>query len=1034
MNNVDKFFIMNKQKSRSLGFILCFFFSVMLITVSAQDIEVRGNIKDVKGESLIGVSVKVKNSNKGTITSVDGNFELKAKQKDVLTISYVGFESQEISVTGKFINVVLKENLVSLEDVVVIGYGSVKKSDLTGSVTTIKTKDLTTIPTNSIEGVLQGRSAGLQVTNSSQDPDASSTIRLRGGSSLLGSNAPLIVVDGFPLGDAGNMKQINSDNIESVEVLKDASASSIYGSRGANGVILITTKKAKKGETSVTIKNQLTASPFASTLIKHYDPLLMMQISNEGRINSGLQPYYIGAYNATGAYYPSLQEVESGSWPYFTDWAELVLRPLPLTNSTTFTIRSANAKTNYNLSGNYYTQEGVYIKDLFTKGIISLNVEHKLTDKLSITSSTNVNKNYRNDNTGLAYYRNPLWPVYDEKGNYYLAGNQDFSNPIAISETQLNRTQGTDISTSLMSNWEILKGLELRGQVNYRFRENENDRYYPKEYTQTGASNNGVAMVTVTRTENMTADAYATYKFPLQKNHNLSVMTGMDYETYTSIPYSMEAYDFANETLQNENMAAGNKVLNIVNNTPYTHTNLLSYMFRTNYILNDKYMATFTARADGSSKFGANNKWGFFPSAALSWKLHYEDFIKRLGIFNELKLRTSYGILGNQGISAYQTLSRYGSDNYYVNGKWATAIGPGYIIGKYGADYRYTEWGGIPNKDLKWESTQQANIGIDMAFLKRRLRATVDVYDKNTYDLLRQSYIPLSTSFDKMWINDGEINNRGIEISIEADIIATKEFNLSGNLIFSKNKNKVTNLGNSVSSGLQTDHFGLQYEYFGSNSSTFRQDSPNILAVGYPINVFYGYKTDGIIQTKQEGLDAGLRDLYAEPGEIKYVDLSGDGVFNQDDRTVIGDPNPDFSASLNLSLQWKNWDTSLFLNGVFGNDVLYTGLTNSAKYTPLRWTPDNPGSKYPRARDSREYYVADWLIKDGSFVRIQNVNLGYTVNNIAFLKTLRAYMNVENLFNFTSFEGYDPEVEPNGRFSAAFPRLRKFTFGIELTF
>jgi len=1025
---------MKKQKSQSRKFMLTLFFSFMLIAVSAQDIQVNGNIKDVSGENLIGVSVKVKNSNKGTITSFDGNFDLKAKKNDVLLISYVGYVSQEVPVSGELIKIVLKENSVALEDVVVIGYGSVRKSDLTGSVSSIKTKDLTTIPTNSIESILQGRSAGLQVTNSSQNPDASSTIRLRGGSSLLGSNAPLIVVDGFPFGDAGNMKQINTDNIESVEILKDASASAIYGSRGSNGVILITTKKAKKGETTITIKNQLTASSFASTLIQHYDPLLMMQISNEGRINSGLQPYYTGTYSATGAYYPSLQEVESGAWPYFTDWASLVLRPLPLTNNTTFTLRSANEKTNYSLSGNFYTQEGVYIKDLFSKGIITLNIDHKVNDKLSITSSTNVNKNYRNDNTDLAYYRNPLWPVYNEKGEYYLAGNQDFSNPVAISETQLNRTEGIDIATSLMSNWQITKGLELHGQVNYRFRESENDRYYPKAYTQTGASNNGAAMCTITRTENLSADAFATYKIPLNKIHNLTVMGGIDYETYTSIPYNIQAYDFENETLQNENMAAGNKALNVINNTPYTHTKLLSYMFRTNYIFNDKYLATITARADGSSKFGANNKWGFFPSAALSWKLHYEDFIKKLGVFDEFKLRASYGILGNQGISAYQTLSRYGSDNYYVNGKWATAIGPGFIIGKYGADYRYTEWGGIPNKDLRWESTQQTNIGVDMAFFKRRLRATIDVYNKNTFDLLRQSYIPLSTSFDKMWINDGGINNRGIEVSIDGDIIAKKDFSLSGTFIYSVNKNKVVNLGSSVSSGLQKDFFGLQYEYFGSNSSAFRQDSPNILALGYPVNVFYGYKTDGIVQTKDEGLDAGLRDLYAEAGEIKYVDLSGDGVFNQDDRTVIGDPNPDFTASLSLNAQWKNWDASVFLNGVFGNDVLYSGLTNSAKYTPLRWTSDNPSDRFPRARDNREYYVADWLIQDGSFIRVQNVNLGYTVNNLVFFKTLRAYINMENLFNFTSFEGYDPEVEPNGRFGSAFPRLKKFTVGLELTF
>ncbi|GHU73440.1 hypothetical protein FACS189413_17820 [Bacteroidia bacterium] len=757
-----------------------------------------------------------------------------------------------------------------------------------------------------------------------------------------------------------------------------------------------------------------------------------MQLYDEGRINSGFDPLYVGAYN-TDIYYPSQQEVESGAWPYFTDWADIVFRSTPVLNNTTVSVSNANDKTTFNLSGNFYTQQGVYIKDDYNKGIVSMNVKHKLKDNVAISSMVNLSNDTRDNNSGLTYYRNPLWPVYKEDGSYFTQGTSDYSHPLALTEKRKNKSATFDLISSLALDWNILKSLDLRSQVNYRYRETETNQYQPKVYTADGTNYNGYAAHGNTNAKTLTSDTYLTYHSTLGQKNEVTVMGGFSYESNIGKSWDMSSQGFVNETLQDENMGDGDAASNKHDNE-YSATKLLSYMFRANYTYDDRYMAAVTGRVDGSSKFGTNNKWALFPSGALAWKAHNESFIQDLNIFDELKVRLTYGVSGNQGISPYQTLSQYGTDYYYVNGKWETAIGPGYIVARTGADRRYTQWGGIPNRNLKWESTAQTDIGVDMAFFNRRIRFTADYYDKNTYNLLRESYLPLSSGFDKIWINDGEINNKGIEVTVEGDIISTKDWDFSGMLIFSKNENKVVSLGNAQSAGLQTDFFGLQFEYYGDALSPWNQTSPNILAVGQPVNVFYGYKTNGIVQSRDEGEAAGMSGLEANPGEYKFVDLSGDGIFNEDDRVVIGDPNPDFMVSLNLNLKYKHFDLGVFLNGVFGNDVIEPDLYNSPQFTPLRWTPDKPTNNYPSLRDSRKYYVSDWFIKDGSYVRIQNVNIGYTLSPKKYIQSARIYLNGENLYTFTKFRGYDPEVGLNGRYTGGYPRFTRYTLGVELTF
>lgn len=1016
---------------------LCMFFSNIPVSYaqSPDKITVAGCVKDAAGDFLIGATVQVKGISGGTITDIDGNYILKdVPRTATLVFSYVGMQNKEVPVNGKStINVTLLDDALQLEQVVVIGYGSVKKSDVTGSVTSVKTEALKEIPANSVEGLLQGRAAGLQVINSSQDPGAGATVRIRGGSSLRGSNAPLVVVDGFPLGDAGDLKQINPSDIVNMEILKDASASAIYGSRGANGVIMITTKRAKTGTTNITVRQQITLSQFDTKLDLWRDPVLMASLNNESRINGGLDPLYVGKVSSTGVYYPSVEELQT-TWTTNTRWDDLVFRDTPVSNNTTATISSSNDRTVFNLSANFYTDNGMYIKDDYTKGGYNLSVDHNIYDNFKVRFSNILSRGVRNANGGLSYWRNPIYPVYDENGDYYLTNASDFSHPMAITDLQKNETKSLDVISSVALEWQLFPFLKLTSQLNYKFGKSVSDRYYPKKYTEAGEFSNGQAEIENWEGHNLVSETFANFQKKFDK-HDIGAMVGYSYEYYMSRSSGLTGKDFVNEALGNENMGAGNPEKNEIWNG-YSDNKLVSGMFRLNYVYDNKYLLTLTARADGSSKFGKNNKWAMFPSGAVSWKAHEESFIKNLNVFDELKFRFSYGISGNQGISPYQTLSRYGTDKYYNDGSWATTIGPGYVSGWTGPGWIYRVWSGIPNPDLKWETTAQADFGIDMAFLNRRLRVSFDYYDKQTSDLLRERNLALSSGYDKMWVNDGKIQNRGFEVTVDADILQTKDWQLSGTLIYSRNRNKVKDLGNTLESGLVTDPMtGMLFEYSGNSLEQYR-DYTNILAIGQPVNVFYGYKVDGIVQTLNEGIDAGLSSDYANPGEFKYMNLNGDSEISEADKTIIGDPNPDFTASLALNLSWKKFDVSVFLNGVFGQDVLNTKAFGEPSNSPLRWTPDNPTNKYPSLRDGRQVKISDWWIEDGSFLRVQNLNIGYTFDlpKKSFLSKARIYMNASNLYTFTKFKGYDPEVGLDGVYSGGYPRLRKWTFGLDLTF
>ena len=1006
--------------------------------MSAQSLTVTGTVSDAAGFPLPGAAVFVSGTSNGSITDPDGRYELKGVARDAsLTVDILGYKSQTVSVGGRaVIDFMLEEDSMMLEETVVVGYGQVKKSDLTGSVASVKAEKITDIPANSVDALLQGRVAGVQVTNASQDPGASSTVRIRGNSSLNGSNSPLVVIDGFPYGEAGALSQINPQDIISMEVLKDASASAIYGSRGANGVILITTRKAQGTKTRISVRQQTTLSQFTQPLHLWRDPVLMAMLSNESRANSGLTQLYVGAVNSNGIYYPSIEELRT-TWTTNTHWDEIVFNKAPVSNNTTVKVQSSNDRTMFTASANYYTNNGMYIEDTYKKYGANFAVDQKVFDNFRMKASANITKNDRHNNGYLSYNRNPIFPVYDENGDFWQYSVQDYYHPLALTKFRKQDKSGIDVISYMAADWTPFEWLNVTAQLNYKHGETVADYYFPKKYTERGVFNNGYGAIQNWKDDNLVVESYATFDKEFGVHH-LTAMAGYSYESYESRSSDLAAVGFVNESLANENLAAGDPEKYQIQNSLYA-TKLISGLFRVNYALAGKYLATFTARADGSSKFGADNKWAFFPSGALSWKMNEEDFLSDVQWINLLKLRASYGISGNQGISAYQTLSRYGQHKYYYDGAWTTAIGPGYQSGTTGTGGIYAVWSGIPNTSLKWETTSQFDLGFDAGLFDNRLNLTFDWYYKHTSDLLRQRNIAPSSGYDKMWVNDGEILNKGIEITVDGTIYRDRDWNVTGTLIFSKNKNTVLSLGDSVQAGLNTDtRTGMQYEFFGNSSEQYRAYT-NILAVGYPMYVFYGYVTDGIIQSLAEGLGAGLSGDDAQAGEFKYVDIYNADMLdtvNEDDRCIIGDPNPDFLASLSLNASWKNLDFSVFFNGVFGNDVINSKRFDQPDNMPKRWTPDNKSNLYPKLSDTRQTKFSSWWIEDGSFVRVQTMTLGYKIplSKSDYGRNMRLYISADNLYTFTKFTGYDPEVSALGLYSGGYPRLRKWTFGIDFNF
>lgn len=636
-------------------------------------------------------------------------------------------------------------------------------------------------------------------------------------------------------------------------------------------------------------------------------------------------------------------------------------------------------------------------------------------------------RGFRTYNNGTSYGRNPLWPVYNGDGSYFKSQPKDYGNPVMVNNEIKNESDNMSGYALVKADWTIIPGLIMSVSGNARAEQRRSAYFNPPLYTLAGDNYNGEGGNSESTYVNLTGDAYLTYNKTIG-DHTFSAMLGGSYENSVSRGSSITGRGFSNAALKDEVVSGADKV---ITSTSRSQEILASGFTRLNYTFKNRYLVTFTARADGASKFAKGHRWGFFPSGAISWKLEEEPWIKSLGFFDQLKLRASYGVSGNQGISPYQTFERFGFDYYWSGGKEYTVYGIGYQDGREGLGNRFVTYAGMANHELTWEKTAQMDIGLDLSIFRGRLNVTLDYYIKKTTDLLRKQYLPPSTGFDTVWVNDGEIRNKGFEVAVTGRIVSTKDWNFSATGIFSLNRNKVVSIGTAENSGATVDANGICYTQYGG--SVYNDAFLNVLAIGYPVNSFYGYMVNGIIQTPQgDGSSPNTR-----PGELNYVGLNADGTLDPNERVIIGNPNPKFTSSLSLSLSHRcGLDLSVMMYAVYGNDIFSYRKLESPALKAGRWTAENPNNERPSLRYNRQYHASSWSVEDGSFLRISNITLGYTLpaGKLNWIRNLRVYVSASNPFTFSKVSEYDPEVGENGIGNVAYPKVCVITAGAEFKF
>lgn len=1016
---------MNKLLLMGLGLTLC-------ISSFAQQHIIKGVVKDSQGEPIPGVYVQIKGTTSAVSTDIDGTYTIDVKgADDVLVYSLIGMKTLEMQAgTHKVMDVVMETESLGLDEAIVVGYGVMKKSDLTGSIASVKAeKMLEASSSATFETMLQGRVAGMQVITGNDNPSGGATIRVRGMSSLHGSNSPLVVVDGVPVGDAGALNTLSPSTIKSIEVLKDASSTAIFGSRGANGVIMVTTKKGAEGKMGIYVDYKMTLGDFSKKLDYWRDPILMMELSNEGAINAGVEPTYIGKRDGvTGVYYPSIEEVKSGAWPYFTDWTKYCHRDVSVTNEVSFGLESSKIDSQFRVNGTYYDGEGMKKADDYKKGTVDMFYENKLNDWLALTTRAGFFTDWRNNIHPEAFWRNPLFPVLNPDGTPYKMHSTDYGNPVGTRLHNSNISKSYNGSMTFQLDATPIKQLAIVLRADGRMNYNDNRSFSENVWSVEGTKWNNRASHSRQSGHHLKTEGYATYSDSYRGGHNFSAMLGTELEFDWGYGLSGASSEFSSPTLRDECLGAGSV---FENGNWESKTVLVSAFTRLNYNYKSRYYLTFIARADGSSKFGDNNKWAFFPSGAFSWRISEEPFMKDVKSIDNMKIRLSYGVSGNQGISPYQTNTVYGWQWIAYEGQDVKGYGPGKVIGREGLGDRYVTWGGIGNKNLKWEQTAQSDLGFDLNMFDSRLNFTIDVYHKLTTDLLRQQFLAPNTGSDKMWTNDGEIRNVGFDFSLDGDAVRNSDWQLNLGAVFSLNRNRVVSLGDEMRSGLITDASGLKYEPF-RDFSGFMESYVSILALGYPVGVFYGYEVDGIVQ-EDNAMTGDAKEI--QPGEFNIIGMREDGTYDPAARKVIGDPNPDFTGSLNCSLKHKTGvDFSFQLYGVFGNDVLSMAKYQSPRLQKDRWTYDHPSTTRPSLRGDRRTVMCDWFLEDGSFLRLQNMTVGYTLPVISFLESARVYFNAANLFTLTKSTLNDPENGVWGLDQPAYPRVATYTFGIQFRF
>lgn len=984
----------------------------------AQEATVQGKVTDDSGETIPGVSVTVKGTQRGTITNVGGTYSLNAAGNATLVFSFLGYISQEVPINNRStINVSLKTDTKALEEVVVVGYGTQRKVETTGSIASVKADELTQLPVTNVAQGLQARISGVQINQNSGSPGGNISVRVRGTNSINGNSEPLYVVDGIQISNGGGINDvsplstINPNDIESVEVLKDASASAIYGARAANGVVLITTKRGKAGATRVSIDSYYGVQQANKTL-DVLNAAEFAQLENEVFKNNA---------------YPNPSSLGAG-----TDWQSLIFRKAPI-QSHQLSINGGNEKTQLALSANYFDQDGIIINSDFKRYSYRLNVDHKVSNRFkvgtSILGSIITNNGIDAGSTtigdagvvtgtvlGAAVGAPPTLQPYREDGSIFPFGEQgngqyrEVVNPLNF--TALTRQRNIKRTlVNLFGEFEILPGFTYRASFNADVQNRLDDNYSPLSIINRADinDNSGSASKSNSNFLGLLHESILSYNRKFGADHSLRFTGVFASQVENSNANSISATGFPNDATTNEALQLA---LNRTVSSSRSTQRLDSYMGRVNYGFRDKYFLDLTARVDGSSKFGANHKYGFFPAISAAWRIIEEDFVKDVRWLSDLKLRASYGITGNAGgISPYQSLATVSSGGgYNLSNAYQTSISPT----------------GIANPDLRWEKSAQTDIGLDIGLFNNRLSIIMDYYHKRTDDLLYVKTLPLSSGYSSITGNYASLENKGFEFAANATILnGPVRWSVSGNL--TANRNTLLDLDG-----------GTTQERFVTNAS--------LLSVGQPLGVFKTYVFDGINQTG----DAIIPGYDGRVGGHKVKDLNNDGAINSMDQVITGNPNPNFIFGASTNLIYKNFDFSAFLSGSQGNDIYNIsrlsfenplGQRNLLAGVANRWTPTNPSNQYVSASVAGRLPITDYAMEDGSYVRLKNITMGYTLPTIKGLSRVRIYVSGNNLLTLTKYTGFDPEVNTYAGSNTAigvdnlvYPQAKSFLGGIQLTF
>ena len=997
------------------------------LQTSTQSFTLKGKVTNSEGEPLIGVTVLAKNSKNGTATDFDGNFSIRINDKNTsLQFTYVGYKQENVQIKDhKFITVIMEEDSHMLNEVVAVGYGVMRKSDLTGSVVRVGSKDISNIPTVRLDQALTGKASGVHITNTSGEPGAGTNILIRGGNSISASNEPLYVIDGF-IG-AGDLNLIDPNDIESVEILKDAAATSIYGARGANGVVIVTTKRGTEGRNNVTVNTYIGVQHIAKRLemmnAREYAEMLNQQDVSVNQEPSIENPSIYGKG---------------------TDWQDEILR-MALMQNYQIAASGGNKDSRYYLSISMFDQEGVIKNSGIRRYQTRLNLDRKIGKNINIGANFQFSYSQRKPNLvslgGFDYQSSalatpPTMGIYNEYGSYAAdSPSRVVSNKIDNVVAQLNerkkQEKAASVYAGIFADWEAIKGLKFKTFLGLNASNNKTSEYKPSSLpTMIQNKVKGEAWINQGDSYSILWENTVNYMKEIAKGHHLTVLGGYTLQTSRSEGLSLYGKNFTNDLLDWNNLSDAETKTRLIGSSA-SEWAIISYLGRINYSVLDRYLVTVTGRYDGSSRLGKDNRFAFFPSVAVAWRLSEEKFMKRFSKLDNLKIRASYGLSGNQDIALYQTLPLMKQQNVIL-----TDIPQvGYIPDRLG------------NDKLKWETTAQFDFGIEASFFKSRLNIEFDTYTKRTRDLLLDVEFPYTSGFKNGFMNVGKISNRGVELMIRSTNIVTKDFSWTTEFNIARNKNKVVALGPDK-----------DFEY------TFR---PGLgthpyswLKVGQPVGAFYGYIMDGIYRTREQ-IEAG-NEPNASLGQKIYRDINGDGVITIEDQTTIGDPNPDFFGGLNNTFTYKNFTLNVFLQGTYGNDILSGGdflyatvdprFVNQYKRVKNFWSLDNPNAEYPKLYSNDEYQPSTYMIHNGSHLKIKSVSLYYNLpvkkwKRNKVISEFQCYITGTNLFTFTSYKGYDPEVNTGteggykvysanvlrGMDFTAYPSARTFTFGIKLT-